>query len=406
MTSKKSRAEFPAAVKVTSAKRAAYRCGFPDCDRATTGPGASGGQSVTTGIAAHIYSATDDGPRGPGGFSFNERQGIDNAIWLCAEHASRIDKNNGVEFSASTLQAYKRMHEEKIRRERDGIGAKTGWIHSISLDQAPIFRTPAEIEFGKVTVLHGDNDSGKTALCDWLQGMSDPGTLCDWADPKRPGSLSFEVIYLDPLKQKLRVRVQSRDEVEYFVNGEPAPFDPNPIRFVRLRDLRLSRFSDRLPPMTDLEFLSRTLSVNPALVRNMMPLVGTQRTSTVAGLRLDYRQDGSIRVWTDVHGTSPGLSLQDQLSNTERCRVLIEIAAVFARHSAKRVPTVLLLDWAAKSFDNRWMSRVVEFLSTEEIPFQTIIERVTNGLGGHSMARVVTLYGSKTDVTVGPSSSL
>jgi hypothetical protein len=118
---------------------------------------------------------------------------------------------------------------------------------------------------------------------------------------------------------------------------------------------------------------------------------------------LPERAETCASRWTDVKGTSPGLSLQHQLSNTERSRVLIEIAAVFARYSAKRVPTVLVLDWAEKSFGSSWMSRVVEFLSSEENPFQTVIERVTNGLEGHSMARVVALAGRMTGVTIVPS---
>jgi hypothetical protein len=80
----------------------------------------------------------------------------------------------------------------------------------------------------------------------------------------------------------------------------------------------------------------------------MIPRVGVHKGSTVGGLRIESGPNDSIRVWTDVHGTLPGLDLQRQLSNTERCRILLEIAAVFARYSAKRVPTVLLVDWAAK----------------------------------------------------------
>jgi hypothetical protein len=400
MASRTPRAEFPRAIVNTLERRAGSRCSFPTCDRVTSGPGANGGQVATTGKAAHIFSARDGGPRGSGGLSFEERQRIDNAIWLCAEHAERIDKNNGSEFPAPTLKAYKLMHEEKVRCEQGGIRLKTGWIHSMSIDSAPIFRTPLEIQFGKVTVLHGDNRSGKTALCDWLQGMSEPSVLCRWADAGVQGSLSFEVTYLDPFRQKLRVRLQSPDEVEYFLNGEPVPFDPNPIRFVRLRDLRPSPFSDRLPPMSDLEFLSKTLSVRPSLVRNMMQFVGIHGGSTVGGRRIERGPNDSIRVWTEVHGTLAGLDLQRQLSNTERSRVLLEIAAVFARYSARGVPTVLLVDWAAKSFDSVWMSRVIDFLSSDDNPFQTVLERVTNGLGGHSTAGVVSLHGKESDVTV------
>jgi len=109
-----------------------------------------------------------------------------------------------------------------------------------------------------------------------------------------------------------------------------------------------------------------------------------------------------VRVWTDVHGTLSGLDLQGELSNTQRSRVLLEIAAVFASHSAKRVPTVLLVDWAAKSFDSEWMKRVIDFLSSDDNPFQRVLERVTNGLGGCEMARVINLCGKESDVTVAP----
>jgi hypothetical protein len=196
MASRNDRAEFPRAVVDKLARRAGYRCSFPACDRTTTGPGANEDQVATTGKAAHIFSARDGGPRGSGGLSFAERQRIDNGIWLCAEHAERIDKNNGSEFPAPTLKAYKLMHEEKIRCEQGGIRLKTGWIHSMSVDHAPVFRTAFEIQFGKVTVLHGDNGSGKAALCDWLQGISEPSVLCRWADAGRPQGLSFEITYL------------------------------------------------------------------------------------------------------------------------------------------------------------------------------------------------------------------
>ncbi|MFN0104137.1 MAG: hypothetical protein ACKV2U_18890 [Bryobacteraceae bacterium] len=330
-----------------------------------------------------------------------QRQEITNAIWLCAQHADLIDKNNGGEFPAATLRAYKVIHEESLRCEGGGLWQKAGWVHSMSLARAPIFRTPADMQFGKVTVIHGGNDSGKTALCDWLQGMSDPSILSRWADRIEPGGLSFEVTYLNPSNQRLRVRVHSPGEIEYFLNDEPVPFDPHPIRFVRLKDLRNSIFRDELPKMTDLEFLSKSLSVSPALIRNMMPLVGIHKGSTVGGIRLQHQEDGSLRVWTDVHGTPQGLKLQSQLSNTEQSRILIEIAAVFARYSAKQVPTVLLIDWAAKSFDSKRMNEIIEFLSSEDNPFQTVLERVTNGLGGHAIARVVTLHGTKSDVTIG-----
>jgi hypothetical protein len=188
MEPKRTRPDFTKATILAIAQRAAYRCSFPECDHTTIGPGAAVDDTVLTGIAAHIYSAAEDGPRGSGGLSFEDRQHINNAMWLCADHAARIDKNDGLEFSPATLKMYKRMHEEKISRERDGGGSKIGWIHSLYIDRAPVFRPPTEIQFGKVTILLGNNRSGKTAICDWLQGISDLSALSHWADPKKPGN--------------------------------------------------------------------------------------------------------------------------------------------------------------------------------------------------------------------------
>lgn len=346
----KPRADFPARIRDMIAKRAGHRCSFPGCDLSTSGPANEIDQSASIGEAAHIFSAAPDGPRGDGGLSHSDRQRVDNGIWLCGNHARRIDKNHGKDFPAPTLTAYRHLHEHRIKLESDGTGRRTGWIHKISLKQVPVFVSPVEIELGKVTVIQGSNGSGKTALCDWLEAISDTASLSKWADIETSKYFSFEVTYFDPLLQNIKIRMLSPEEIEYFINGDPIPFIPNPVRFVRLRDLRPDPFSDRVPKMTDVEFLSKSFSISAAIVRNMLPYVGAQSTSSIFGLRLEQGIDGTVRVRTEIEGSVAGLSLQ-QLSNSERSRVLIETAAVFARHSAQRVPTVLLLDWAAKSFD-------------------------------------------------------
>lgn len=392
-------ADFPKSVAAVIAKRAAFKCTFPGCQNSTIGPGAGNDQIAATGSACHIFSARDGGPRGTGGLTFQERQHPDNGIWLCAIHAQRIDKNNGIEFPFALLKAYKRLHEEKLRREANEGRSAVGWIHSVRIDDAPIFRTPAEIQFGKVTVIEGGNGSGKTALLDWIHGISEPKVLERWADAKRNRVMSYEIEYLDPIHQRLRIRIRSPNEIEYFINGAPIPFHAHPVRFVRLKKIDTTDLRGRHVGMTDMDFLSKTLSLNHALVRNMLSHVGIHRGSTVSGLRIESNPEAENRVWTNVQDTIPGLDLQRSLSHSERARVLIEIAAVFARESAKYVPTVLLLDWAAKSFDYTRMGQMIDFLSNDENPFQTIIERVT-GLGGHDDARLVVLDGTENDVMI------
>jgi len=69
------------------------------------------------GIAAHICGAAPG--RGSRRFiasmSPDERAGIDNAIWLCADHATLIDRDE-VTYTAEKLRAVKREHETACAR--------------------------------------------------------------------------------------------------------------------------------------------------------------------------------------------------------------------------------------------------------------------------------------------------
>ena len=85
------RADFPAKVRVVIAQRAGYRCSIPTCSRLTIGPGDGPTQIAEIGVASHIYAASLGGPRGTGGLSFDQRRGVDNGIWLCADHAKLVD---------------------------------------------------------------------------------------------------------------------------------------------------------------------------------------------------------------------------------------------------------------------------------------------------------------------------
>ena len=52
--------------------------------RDTVGPKANMGSSVSVGEAAHIYAASEGGPRFNPGMSEVERRSIENGIWLCS----------------------------------------------------------------------------------------------------------------------------------------------------------------------------------------------------------------------------------------------------------------------------------------------------------------------------------
>ncbi len=63
------------------------------------------------------------------------------------------------------------------------------------------------------------------------------------------------------------------------------------------------------------------------------------------------------------------------MSGSVKTRLLVEICVAWARFSAKKVPTILLLDGIA-SLDHDSFDDLMNFLSTPENNFQTILTRV------------------------------
>jgi hypothetical protein len=109
----KNRDDFSDKTKKAVAARASWQCAFTDCGKPTVGPSEESSEAVTMiGKAAHICGAAP----GPGSRRYNssmtpqERTSINNAIWLCPDHADLIDRDE-VTYSVETLHAMKSEHE-------------------------------------------------------------------------------------------------------------------------------------------------------------------------------------------------------------------------------------------------------------------------------------------------------
>ena len=100
------------------------------CGKATIGPSGESPKAVTNiGVAAHISGAASGAGsrRYKAAMTSAERSGIENGIWLCADHATLIDRDE-VTYTAERLRGMKRQHElacaDDIRRgSRPDIGA-------------------------------------------------------------------------------------------------------------------------------------------------------------------------------------------------------------------------------------------------------------------------------------------
>jgi hypothetical protein len=126
--------DFPSKVVAKVAERAAYICSNPACGRITVGPVTSDpAKSTKTGVAAHICAASPGGPRYDMSQSSNERQSIQNAIWLCATCSTLVDKNKGVDYPADHLRKWKRDQEALIKECLEGNKRVMFQFHHLSL---------------------------------------------------------------------------------------------------------------------------------------------------------------------------------------------------------------------------------------------------------------------------------
>ena len=67
------------------------------------------------GVGAHITAAAIGGPRYDSELTPEERQAISNAIFLCNNCSTMIDKNSGKDYSVDTLNEWKSKHEKWVR---------------------------------------------------------------------------------------------------------------------------------------------------------------------------------------------------------------------------------------------------------------------------------------------------
>ncbi len=88
-------------------------CSNPECRVSTRSSHTESNKSTSTGIAAHIYAASENGPRYDKRMSPKERKDISNGIWLCCNCATKIDKDEE-KYPASLLKEWKSSAEKRV----------------------------------------------------------------------------------------------------------------------------------------------------------------------------------------------------------------------------------------------------------------------------------------------------
>lgn len=106
------RDDFKENVKSKLAKRAAFICSNPSCQRLTVGPDVKNGIN-NIGVAAHICAASPKGPRYNKNMTEEEKKDIENGIWLCQSCAKLIDSDE-LKYTVKIITSWKEEMENTI----------------------------------------------------------------------------------------------------------------------------------------------------------------------------------------------------------------------------------------------------------------------------------------------------
>ena len=394
------RNNFPPKVRDKIESSAGHQCSFPACNRRTVGPGPSSAYVSNSGYAAHIYAASAGGPRGQGGLSSRELKEPGNGIWLCGRHAKLVDNHRGTAYPAEVLLSYKALHEARVLLEHEGLYPPIGWLHELTVVQSPIFTTPQNVQLSKLNLIYGANETGKTAITEWIAGFFEPETMRRWL-PAWGGDLTVRLAMLNPKLQNLTLTTRGRDLV-YSIDGMAVPFIP--VAFRIFKPTRLD-FSIR----DDLEMLASCLGVSELVMHTLVTEVNDFPHAKVSNLRFEEATDdegrgtGCRALRSDVKGTVPGLPLR-ALSGREGERILLELTTAAARLSGRYCPTLLILDESISILFEGFFDFYSRHLLDPTNQFQTLMCIPQRRLDLDSVRwngwQVIRTHGTKPNVTL------
>lgn len=325
------RAEFSAVARRIIAERAGYQCSVLNCGRLTVGPGMGPRQTVNTGMAAHIYGASPNGPRGTGGLSVVERGEPENGIWCCFTHGKAIDSDNGRIYSASQLRAWKRLHEARKSAEVNGIALdRVGLVESISINSAPAASLEGRtFDLGMRNIVIGPNASGKTILTRLIASVAYPDHV---AEMSRRRDVDLAVRWFDPHIHNVATKGRAGD-VTHILDGISVPYVARPYKTVLLEGAFLANVGSIID-------LAQKFDLSVSAMKAMLDLLAAE-----SSLVREVSCVNNRLCWTlEVCGRRIESAGRNRMSEWMQSSIILELAGMHARYHARVEPTLLLID--------------------------------------------------------------
>ena len=345
-------ADFSRPTRRVIASRAGWRCSAPACGKSTVGPGDGPDSISETGVAAHIYAASPSGPRGTSDLSLARRTSPENGIWLCASHGRLVDSQDGRGYSAGLLIAWRDLHESRIALELGGNAERFHWVERLTIEEGPL-NAGLEIVFGRCTLIHGANASGKSSLFDFIESPTNVGQFVQWA---RRTPVRISIRSQRPEPTEMTCSASADGGFDFVADGIAMPVPIAPYQTVRVR-VPHSTSQIGIANIADL------LNVDRHLVPNLVRFAASAAGS-VAG-RSKFDAHGVLTVNSSRGWFEP--------SGSQIARLLIELSIEIATAKAFHSPTLLLVDDAFAYLDRKNTELLSASLQQASRKFQSVI---------------------------------
>lgn len=343
-----------------------------------------------TGVASHITAASKGGPRYDPSMSPDERSSESNGIWTCQIHGKFIDDNPS-KVTVEELRRWKYQHEKWVfDRVESGAELFNDGVYRIGAYNVGVFSDEHTIPIGRHNILVGENDSGKTTVCQMLAlfaggnhwkkfnkrfkfNRSAKNHSCveiSHISPEGKTTVKISPQLTDRGRKRIK-NTQQRIHVE--VNGHVAVDWPRPLFRVLYFDMQLYRTNYRDPQDTFLKaikYLATEFNISEDVIWDSMreELFATSTFGYKLRRRCHRRVDVLVPDGRDFYVSHKALSF------TEQQMVFLEIALKLANCSPKKERWFIIFDSTFYSrLDLKYKDSLFrKIASAQELNIQTL----------------------------------
>ena len=250
-----------------------------------------------------------------------------------------------------------------------------GWIEALHIIDAPVFKEDQTITFANVNVIVGDNEVGKTTICEWLSCLKDSSAMWRWgAYPSNSGRKYGDVKVAIDIRAPARHHVQlgiNNGRISFTLDDQKFPFSPVGYEISAIHeDIKRVRGDE------DHILVAGSLGMNPIDVQALAEHINDNPGVFLKGAHWeDIKDDDTGKKFRELKcvldGSHQGASFKS-LSGGETGAVLLDLAIARAKILASYRPTLLTIETSGLSMSPEFLSQYLVALSSPDTPFQTI----------------------------------